>query len=162
MTESNFAFTMVENEQKFIAYTQGKNISEENRIYLQDIIDKRSYTWYNTTAQTYTIPCKNLTQHGKNLYKIMQRRAEQEKPRAYLTDAILIPCTAGPWYPNKYSQHYSPEDLPVLNHLSNYILSGYDPITAKNLTTSVIRWYGTTTRGTKWVITKSGSMYHYC
>lgn len=128
---------------------------------MKGIVKIDSYEWYNMGPYQVYIPnnigC--LTMEGYDMRKQAWERAEREKPRKVVEDAMLVPVSSGTWVPDKNSVYYRKGDFIKLEHMTDFILHGY--IGGEYFDTSRVVWNGETSRGDKWVITEHGNLYYY-
>jgi len=124
------------------------------------IVDQSSEDWFYLGPFQVLIPLGSLTERGRELYEQACRKAETEDPKKVLTDAVLRPISSGMWAPDPHSQHYD-NQFTHLNHMTDQELAGKIEGVEMHLTTSKIKWKGELASGTKWVITRSDSLYHY-
>jgi hypothetical protein len=97
-----------------------------------------------------------LTEFGLNMYQSACRNAELGKFKGSFTSDYRLDCDhSGNWFPDETSEHYSSEDVGMLNSFSNIVVIGKLDGT---------EWYTKTSpcifiKRNEWVLTKSGSLY---
>lgn len=159
--EPSIVFRNICGLESYSQYLNTKSVSNQHKPEdLTVLVDQTSQEWYYVAPYQVLVPITALNTEGKRQYTEACRRVEKESPRDIITDAILKPVSAGPWYPDKNSPHYNPEDNGLLNSLRDLVLEGRSS-GGKIICTSKIKWKGVDKYGGNWVITHSGSLYYY-
>lgn len=118
--------------------------------------------WWTYGQDTMPSDTGDMTDEGLRAYEAALERASSETPKDRFTRARLLPRSAGSWMPDKSSSFYC-ADHPelIVAHMVNRVLVGVSSNSGQHLTTSNVVWYGVLESGVGWVVTKSGSLYHY-
>ena len=144
-------------------YLNHDDITPSKPENIKDLVDNTSKEWYCVGPyQTYT-PSTALTEKGKEEYKKVTERALTEIPKDVLKEVTCIPVSCGMWFPDKKSPHYSPDDMIHMCCMTDFIPHGKSVVntTIPYTRTSLVKWWGDVSENVMWVITVSGSLYHY-
>jgi hypothetical protein len=111
----------------------------------------------HTVYQHNSAPIEGiLTEFGLNMYQSACRDAELGKFKGSFTSEYRLDSDhSGNWFPDKASEHYSPDEDGMLNSFENIVvvgkLDGADLYTRTSPCIFIKR--------NEWVLTKSGSLY---
>ena len=131
-----------------------KEQKQEKPRIMEDLIDTESKEWYYTGKSQVLVPINALNETGKKHYEEICSSVEEQKEKAFISDAIFLPISSGLWHPYKKSPFYNEKDCIILNYKSDMVLTGKH--CGKEIKTSRIVW-----KGDDWVITESGSLYRF-